>query len=313
MNIMNLSTLDLNLLRVLDALLVENSTTRAGQRIGLTQSAVSAALGRLRHALNDPLFVRQGQRLVPTDFARSLETPLRRTLDELQTLLSGPEGFDPARATSSFKLSGSDFYATLLMPKLAELLGRKAPNMTVQLVDLVPDSYVGILENAEIDIALIPKSPFPAWIAHHPMHRSRFVVIARAGHDRLHRAGLRPGDTIPIDLFCDMGHVLFSPEGKRAGMGDAALAATGRKRRVVMTLPVFSGVVNAVAASDLIALLPHQFAEHSAKRFGLEIYLPPMPTPEPELCMVWHERATLNPAHRWLREQVAKILADLRD
>ena len=309
----NLLTLDLNLLRVLDALLAEHSTTRAGARIGLTQSAVSAALGRLRHALGDPLFVRHGQRLVPTDYARDLELPLRRILDELETLLSGPSGFDPARSTSSFKLSGSDFYTTLLMPKLAALVGREAPNMTVQQVDLRPETYLGIIEDTTIDLAIIPKVEFPSWIAHTPLHQSRFVVIARAGHARLARAGLRPGDTIPLDLFCDMGHVLFSPEGKRKGMGDAALARVGRSRRAVMTLPFFSGVANAVAESDLIALMPHQFAERVQPRLGLEIYAPPIDVPPAHLCMVWHERSTHNPAHRWLREQVARILSELED
>lgn len=164
--LVNFSSFDLNLLRVLDALLREASTTKAGMRIGLSQPAVSAALGRLRHALEDPLFVRHGQRLEPTGYARSLEIPLRNILDRLVTLLSGPEQFDPFHAVETFKLSGSDFFAELLMPQLAEVLSRKAPSIRVQLVDLLPENYVGTLERYEVDMAFIPRTDFPEWIDH---------------------------------------------------------------------------------------------------------------------------------------------------
>lgn len=306
---MSLLSFDLNLLRVLNALLAEHSTTRAGERIGLSQSAVSAALGRLRHALGDPLFVREGQRLVPTDFARSLERPLARILGDLQDVLAGPEVFDPHEAGTTFKVSGSDFFATLLMPRLGELFARTAPRMCIQQVDLHPESYVSILEDATIDLALIPRMPFPSWIAHQALFRSRFVIVARQGHPVLSSAGIAPGSVMPLDLMCRLSHVLFSPEGKGAGLTDAALAEIGRSRRVVMTLPVFSGVANAVAHSDLIALLPHQYVDHIARAQGLDQFQPPLALPEPELCMVWHERSTTNPAHRWLRQQVRDTLA----
>lgn len=310
---MNLSSFDLNLLRVLDALLHEQSTVRAGERIGLSQPAVSSALGRLRHALNDPLFVREGQRLVPTEYARSLEFPLRRILEDVEALLAGPESFDPAKAEQSFKISGSDFFAEMLMPSLANALSRLAPKIQVQLVDLVPDNYVGTLERHGIDLAFVPKIDFPTWTDYAPAFRSRFVMIARRGHPRLERAEVREGEIVPIDLFCDLGHVVFSPEGKLKAMGDAALARVGRERRVVMTMPVFGGVVNAVAGSDLVALLPEQLARKVAPRLGLAIYTPPMPINPVLICMIWHKRNTNHPTHRWLRDLVLELLAPLND
>lgn len=308
---MNFAALDLNLLRVLDALLREGSTVRAGARVGLSQPAVSAALGRLRHALGDPLFVRQGQGLEPTDYARALELPLREALEGLESLLAGPMRFDPASATETFRISGSDFFAEMLMPQLADLLSRQAPGMRVQLLDLVPDSYVDTLQRYEVDIALIPATELPDWIEQREVFLSGFSVIAARGHPRLERAGLAPGAVIPIDLFCDLGHVLFSPEGRVAAMGDAALARVGRQRRVVMTLPVFSGVCRAVQESDRVALIPSQLAHHLAPRLGLAVYRPPMPIAPARICMVWHRRSTGNPAHRWLRDTVAGLLAPL--
>jgi DNA-binding transcriptional LysR family regulator len=310
---MNLSGFDLNLLKVLDALLREASTTRAAERVGLTQPAVSAALRRLRLSLGDELFLRRGQGLVPTDFARSLERPLREALDGLGALLGGPPDFDPARSTDTFKIAGIDFFAEMLMPGLARELSARAPGMRVQLVDLVPGAYVEMLEKHQVDIGLLPGMDFPDWIDSRPLFHSPFVTVARAGHPRLARAGLAPGDTIPIDLFCDLGHVLCSPDGRLRAVGDSALAAMGRERRVAMSLPFFSGVTRVVAETDLVALVPRQLARLVAPRLGLSIYRQPMPVPTPVIAMIWHRRARATPAHAWLRGLVADLLAPLND
>ncbi len=309
---MNLRTLDLNLLRVLSALLAEQSTVRAAARVGLSQSAVSAALGRLRAALDDPLFVRQGQRIVPTDFAQSLEVPLKSILDDLEALLLRHAEFDPSGVAQSFKVAASDFFAVMLMPRLADILTRRAPQMQAQLVDLLPNSYVGILEREGVDLALVPKTEFPTWSEHQVLFQSRFVMIARNGQPRLDRSGVRPGDVVPIDLFCDLGHVVFSPEGNLKAMGDAALARIGRTRRVVMTMPVFTGVCIAVAGSDLVALVPEQLAGRMARLLGLSIYQPPMPLKAADICMLWHKRSTATAAHRWFRGVVAEVLGTLK-
>jgi DNA-binding transcriptional LysR family regulator len=152
---------------------------------------------------------------------------------------------------------------------------------------------------------------FPAWIDSTAIFRGRFVVIARKAHPAIRRAGLAPGDTLPIELFCRLGHAVFSPEGRLRAMGDAALARMGRERRVVMTMPTFGGVCRAVAESDLLALLPESLAIRMAPRLKLAIFLPPMPLDPAQICMAWHRRNTGSPAHRWLREMVAKVLSPL--
>jgi DNA-binding transcriptional LysR family regulator len=310
-NPMNLAGFDLNLLKVLDALLREGSTTRAAARIGLTQPAVSAALSRLRLSLKDDLFVRQGQGLVATDFARSLEEPLREALLGLERLLIGQAAFDPAQSDLVYRIAGIDFFAEMLMPDLARVLGSEAPGMRVQLLDLMPSAYVDMLEREQVDLCLIPKMEAPDWILSAPLFRSPFVTIARAGHPRLARAGIAPGEVIPLDLFCDLGHVLLSPDGKLRAMGDDALSRMGRTRRVVMSLPFFSGIMRVVAETDLISLVPRQLALAVAPRLGLEIYGQPMPMAVPTVCMMWHRRAEANPAQAWLRGRVAALLSAL--
>lgn len=260
---MNISGFDLNLLRVLDALLQEGSTVRAGERVGLSQPAVSSALGRLRQAIGDPLFVRRGQGMEPTEFALKLKRPLSQLLEDIGALLS-PEVFDPKTLRRAFRISGSDFFAEVLMPPLAEALARVAPHVNVSLVDLVPDSYIENLNRHDLDLALLPRMVFPDWVEAKTVLRTGYVSVARKGHARLVEAGIQPEDEIPIDLFCDLGHALFSSEGKPTGIGDMALKQINRKRHVVMTLPGFGAVCRAVAESDLIALIPRPLAE----RFG---------------------------------------------
>ncbi len=309
----NLKTFDLNLLRVLDALLEDHSTVRAADRLGLSQPAVSAALGRLRVALGDELFFRRGRALEATQYALSVKNELRQTLERIEALVEGPGGFDPATSDASFRISGSDFFAELLMPKLGERLQDLAPGMRVHLVNLVPDSYVDTLELYDVDLALIPTTDLPGWVESRPVCRSGFSVVARKDHPRLRREGISSGDVVPLDLFCDLGHVLFSPDGNNKAMGDAALLKVGRERRVIMTMPIFSGVYRAVAGSDLIALLPTALAHHVAEAAGLDIFRAPMPVPTVQLCMAWHRRSSASAEHVWLREQIADLLLPLDD
>ncbi len=307
----NLSAVDLNLLRVLDALLCEGSTVKAAARLGLSQPAVSAALGRLRALLGDELFFRRGQGLEPTQHALTLAGPLRDIMDRIGQVLAGPAVFDPMTSAARFTIAGSDFHAEMLMPRLAAALARQAPGVRVHLVDLAAESNLAILDRHEVDLALVPAVDLPDWVQGRDLFRSSFSVVARKDHPRLLRAGLAPGDVVPLDLFCDLGHVLFSPQGNARALGDAALARIGRERRVVMTMPVFSGVYRAVAGSDLIALLPTQLAHHVAPSVGLQVFRPPMPMAPAQVRMIWHRRHGANPAHVWLRDRIAALLAPL--
>lgn len=312
---MNFTNFDLNLLRVFNALMREGSTVKAADRLGLSQPAVSNALARLRHALDDPLFVRQGQRLVATHYALALEEPLRQHLDALEVVLAGPPSFDPMTSHDHFRLSGADFFSELLMPVLARKLNQQAPNVRVQLVDLVPDSYVETIERYHVDIALMPKTDFPEWVAWQPLTWSDFVVIARKDHPKLVDASIPvPGGrhpTLSLETFCAIDQVLFSPEGRFQAMGDAALAQVGAKRRVVMTLPSFSGVYRTVAVSDFIALTPRQLAEKVADNLGLKLFTPPMHVPPALVVAAWHRRFSASPAHRWIRGLIRELIAPL--
>lgn len=307
----NLSSFDLNLLRVLDALLIEHSTVRAGARLGLSQPAVSGALKRLRLSLGDELFFRSGQKLEATEFALSLKEPLQEILSRVEALIRAQDAFDPATAEHSFRISGSDFFAEMLLPALAEHLRAHAPSLRVHLVDLVPDDRVGTLASHDVDFALLPETSLPDWAEGQPVFSSSFSVIARKAHPSTTELALAPGDVMPLDLFCDLGHVLFSTEGNPKGIGDEALARIGRERNVAMTMPVFSGVYRAVAGSDLIALLPSTLAHRIAKSADLNVFKPPIPVEPVRLILIWHRRFSESPPHLWLRNRIIELLHPL--
>lgn len=307
----NLSSFDLNLLRVLDALLIEHSTVRAAARLGLSQPAVSGALKRLRQSLGNELFFRSGQKLEATEFALSLKEPLQDVLGRVEALIRAQNAFDPATAERSFRISGSDFFAEMLMPALAEHLTAHAPSLRVHLVDLVPDDRVGTLASQDLDFALLPETHLPDWAEGQHVFSSSFSVIARRSHPRTTELALSPGDVMPLDLFCDLGHVLFSTGGNPRGLGDEALARIGRERNVTMTLPVFSGVYRAVAGSDLIALLPSALAHRIADSANLNVFEPPIPVDPARLVLIWHRRFSESPPHLWLRSRITELLHPL--
>lgn len=308
---MDFTAFDLNLLRVLDALLRDGSTVKAGERLGLSQPAVSAALGRLRFAFDDELFVRQGTRLVPTDRAAHLAVPLREELARMESLLSSGTAFDPAKASFGFRIAGADFFSEILMPELAALVAREAPGIRLHQVDLVRDVYVESLEQFKADIALHPEQAVPDWVNRRRLLRSPFMLVAARGHPAISAAGVTPGEAIPLDLYCDLGHVLFSPEGNVSADADGPLARVGRSRRVTVTLPFFFSICRTVSRTALVALVPLHVAETLAEGMRLDLFRPPVPIAAPLLVATWHRRNDASPAHRWMREKIFSILDPL--
>lgn len=308
---MNINALDLNLIRVFDALMSERSATRAGERIGLSQPAVSAALSRLRHALNDQLFVRRGNDMVPTPHAEELAPLARSALSQIERMIEAPANFEPARLERQFTLMGSDFVSSLLMPALATRIGERAPGVVLRLRDTSIGDVPRRLREDTIDLAIEPAMPAQEGVSALTLLRSPFAVIAAAGHPRLAEAGLRPGDAVPLELYCALPHALRSVDGALTGVIDGVLAAMGRQRRVALTLPQFEAVALAVAGGTYVAALPEQFARAAAARLPLEIYRLPIDVAAPEIQMLWHTRHDAESAHRWLREQILEVVRQL--
>lgn len=308
---MNFQNLDLNLLRVLDAMLRERNTTRVSQKLKLSQPAVSAGLGRLRRALGDPLFVRQGNAMVPTAYAESLSEPLRRVLDDLEATLRGPDAWDPMQVRRAFKLFATDYYSELLIPKLMATLSHTAPGIQLQMVYGREEGLFASIGEGLVDMAVYPTITGPEWAMQTTAIHSSFLAVAARQHPRLQRAGIKPGDVFPLDLFCDIPHALFSPQGNLHGMEDAALAKVGRSRRVALSVPTFYGVARAIAQSELVGVLPSRFATALAGRLGISCYRIPHDLPLARQFLYWHRRNNASPEHKWMREQILAALEPL--
>ena len=306
---MNWAAVDLNLLRVFDAMMLELNTTRAGERVGLSQPAVSSALGRLRHITGDALFVREGNRMVPTARAERLAEPIRTALRGIEEALGSVASFEPATARRVFRILGSDYFSTLLMPGLARTVRETAPGLTIQMLDYPSSAIARLLSDGAVDMAVDSRSEMPDWVASHRMFRSHMVTIARRDNPVLVESGLRPGGRIPAELFCALPQVLMSMDGSLAGTVDHALKEMGLSRTIAATVPHFHAVALAVAEAGLIGNLPVHFAERVAPLLDLEIYELPVPPPPVDVMLYWHDRHGSDAAHAWLRERIVESLS----
>lgn len=305
---MNFAALDLNLLRVFDAMMQEGSTVRAGDRIGLSQPAVSSAIGRLRHITGDTLFVRDGNRMVPTPRAVELHDPVRSALAQIEEALSKASGFDPARSERTFRIIGSDYFSSLLMPQLAAAVAPVAPSITFQMLDHASSEIAGMLSDGKADMAVGPAFPMPEWIGQERLHDSYIVSLTRRDHPVMRKEGIKPGGRIPPEIFCRIPQVFMSMDGSLKGTMDAPLSEQGLTRTIAMTAPHFQAVALCVAESDLLGNLPIHFARRAARLLGLELYLPPFDPPILGTRVFWHKRFDADPANLWLRNRIAEAL-----
>jgi DNA-binding transcriptional LysR family regulator len=305
---MNFAALDLNLLRVFDAMMLELSTVRAGERIGLSQPAVSSALGRLRQIVGDELFVRDGNRMVPTARAQELSETVRTALRQIEQALAATTAFDPSTARRNFVLLGSDYFSTLLMPRLAGQIVPEAPSLTLQMLDYPSNEVLKLLSDGFADAALDRELEVPDWIVRQALFRSYMLCAVSKDHPVLGKYRIKPGTRIPAEVFCQIPQILMSVDGDRTGTVDHVLAEHGLARSVAMTVPHFQGIALAVASSPLLGSLPVHFARHAAAMLPLELYLPPFDPPQLDVCLYWHRRLDRDAANIWLRGQIERAV-----
>jgi DNA-binding transcriptional LysR family regulator len=295
----NINSLDLNLLLVLEALLEERNVTRAAARVGLTQSAASSALGRLRAALGDPLFRRTARGMSPTARAMELAVPLRSALAQIRAALSENSGFDPSASGRSFRLGMTDYAELVLLGPVLSRVGRDAPGVQILVrrldrIFIPPESE---LRDAALDAAV---GFFPEASSLEPgthslnLYSEKNVCIARKGHPIL-RGKLTPA------RFAAAGHVGVFYRNEVRGLVDSALANHGLRRKLRATTPHFLSAAQVVSESDLIAVVPEGLANRFRKFLHLEIRKVPVAMPPLHMRLLWHERATLDPGHQWLR------------
>lgn len=294
---MDTKKLDLNLLVTLEALMSERNVTRAAKRLGLSQPAVSAQLARLRDVLGDQLFVPAQRGVIPTARALELHQPLLQALDSVRKAVSESEVFDPMTAAMTITIAGSDHFQYAWLVPLAIALKRKAPGLRLALRGPNSDDLERLMERGEIDVAGLPPRHTPGSMMSRALRNERYVFVSRRRHPIVKQS-------INLEQFVRLDHVIAEPHvNSFEGASDIVLRALGRKRRIVLSVSSFFAVVEAVACSDLVALVPESVARGRKDR--LQILDPPVRLPDVELRLVWHQRTHDHPAHRWIRNELA--------
>ncbi|KQQ33387.1 LysR family transcriptional regulator [Duganella sp. Leaf126] len=290
----DLRQLDLNLLVTLDVLLAEHNVTRAARRLHLSQPSVSVHLARLREMFGDPLLLPGPRGMRPTARGESLREPLRLALEALGQAVAPASAFDPAVATQTWRVAATDYgESTIVLPALASLR-QQAPATRLAVLELAPDRITRQAEQGEIDLAFHTSAGAPPGLRRRTLFAERYVLAGRMDHPRLQR---KP----TLKQFCTLEHVLVSNSGGFYGVTDEVLAQAGLSRRVALSVPHFLFMIAALAATDLVALVPERLVRGNR---ALTTVAPPVAVPGYEMAMLWHERAHRDPAHQWLRAQV---------
>lgn len=300
-----LAGIDLNLVVALDALLAERHVTRAAARLGITQSAASHALARLRSLLGDPLLVRgpAGARL-PTPLASELAPQLHQVLDQLTRVLRG-EAFDPASARRAFHIGASDYVEIVLLPRLAARLARVAPGIDLW-IHALGDHGDAELASGALDLVLGPprSSGRPARSYERVLFAESFTCVMRANHPL-------SGGRLTLRRYCEASHLMVAPRSTPGSFVDDALAAAGKTRRVALAVPHFLVVPYVIAATDLVATLASRVAALFASTLELVAMPPPIEVPKFQIALAWHERNHGDAAHRWMRDQLFAVASEL--
>ena len=301
-----LTGVDLNLVLALDALLAERHVTRAAARLGVTQSAASHALARLRDLFGDPLLVR-GPRgaMITTPRAEALAPQVHRVLVDLAGVLRG-DAFDPATTRRVFRIGASDYAELVLLPKLIERIGRLAPGIDLWVHPFDEHGDAELAAGALDAVFALPRgSARSAGSYEKVLFDEGFTCILRADHPLA-------GGKLTLPRYCGASHLLVAPRGSPGSLVDDALAEHGRSRRVALAVPHFLVVPYIVAGSDLVATLASRVAARFTETLGLVAMPPPVQLPRFQIAVAWHERNHHDAAHRWLREQVLAVAAEVR-
>ena len=303
----SLANYDLNLLRYLRCLVEEASVSRAAERMGVTQPAMSASLRRLRATFADPILVRSGRSMTPTPRAVEMVAVVAPLLDTANALQAGNAPFAPATSRRSFTLMGSDYIEFAFLPKLCSRIEQLAPGITLVQRPANPREASGWMQSGLVDLGIgILEAPSPTLRTRAFMSED-LVCVVRKGH-----AATRGGFTAAA--YAALSHVVVAPGG--AGyLGrpiDEALHALGLSRRIALMLPSYLAVPYIIASTHYIATVPRHAAQTYAVRHQLQIIEPPVRLPAFRLAMFWHERVATDPGNRWLRRQLLEVAGELK-
>lgn len=299
---------DLNLLTALDVLLTERSVTRAAHRLGLSPSAMSRTLTRLRAATGDRLLVLAGRTLVPTPYAEQLSGRVHDLARNAKAVLQPVTTvFNAATVERTFTLRANDGFIELMGPSLMRALTRLAPRVRIRFVAKT-DKDAQPLREGMIDLEVGVLGTAAPELKTRLLFRDRFVGICRPGHPLLAR--------VTASRYVGYPHVVVSRKRPFSGPVDDALAQLGLRRTIALVVPAYSHAIQIVRHTDLVGLVPRSCVSSAspdvpARRAGVQPFELPVRTPRINVSAIWHPRLHADPAHRWLRDTIFDLCKHL--
>ena len=288
---------DLDLLRCFGHLHRERHLTRAARRAGLSQPAMSRALGRLRDAFGDPLFVRTPRGMLPTPRADELAPEVESILAAAGALVR-PASFDPKTLARTFVIATSDMFEADLIPRLVEVLATAAPGVALTTRPIAEHADEA-LATGRLDLLIGVRGQVPPGAMASQLFEDGFLCAVRADHPGV-------GKRLTLARFCELPHLQIAPRGTPGGAVDGALDVLGLSRRIVVRTHNFLSSPAIVASSDLILTAPTRILRPLAGPFGLRLLPPPLELPTFTVWQTWHPRVQADPAHAWFRGLVAR-------
>ena len=295
--------LDLNLLELFESIWRTRNLTATGERLGLSQPAVSRGLARLRETYGDELFVRQQRGVQPTPFAQTLAEPVSAALAIVRRTIEKPH-FSAAEDTRRFCIALSDIGERYFLPRLAAWLAEHAPRVSVDTVSPSRDELLTGLASGEIDLAVGFLPGLGKQVHDKRLFREKFVYVARRGHPRI-------DGQLQANQLRELPHVVGSPYGTRHAAAVEKVLTGPRVRAVVaMRVRSFLSIGPIVAGSELVAAVPSNLATLVAEHVALQLIPPPVRFPGFDVSMVWHRRFNEDPGGAWLRGVFTKLFGD---
>lgn len=298
---MNLRQFDLNLLVALDVLLAERNVTKAGERLHLSQPAMSGILSRLRHSFGDELLVRVGRNLEPTALAADLAGPVHECVQQIQDLLNTKRPFAPETEQQSFRIGASD-YVALLMGPLIERLLKLAPGISVRFVALAPTT-VDKVAAGELDFGIIPFEPehdLPSI----SLFEDSWTCAVWSKHPTV-------GDTMSLEEFLALPHLAFSFYGEQFTLAHDYLHELGYHSKIVASTETFSTAPFLLQGATLATIVPKRLGERLQSAADIKLIGLPFNAPPFLERLIWNPRFTASPAHAWMRAQIAAVAKTL--
>jgi DNA-binding transcriptional LysR family regulator len=307
---MELARLDLNLLLVFHHLLREKRVSAVATVLGMSQPAVSSALGRLRASLGDELFLRTQGGMEPTPYALQLAEPVAAALDGLQQALNVRASFDPATSERRFTLAMTDVGEMYFLPVLMDALAQAAPGVTLNVVAVTSASLKDDMATGRTDLALGLLPQLQAGFFQQSLFRQPYVCLMREDHP------LANADALTLADFAAASHVRVIAAGTGHGRVDGALSEAlerqGLQRRIRLTVPHYVALGDVLGHSELIATVPERFAQRVTRPFALTTRALPLVVDGSVIHQFWHARLHKDPGHQWLRGVVSHHFANDR-